>query len=71
MFLNGAGIVREQTVVVAVFCAVLLPLKIWAVGQWGLLAVPLSTALVLLLTHLSAYGYLYLPKIQSLVSLDK
>ena len=68
MFLNGAGIVREQTVVVAVFCTVLLPLKIWAVGQWGLLAVPLSAALVYLLTHLLAYGYVYLPTIQSIAT---
>ena len=66
MFLNGAGVVREQTVVVVVFCAVLLPLKVWAVGQWGLIAVPLCTALVYLLTHLIAYGYVFLPKIQSI-----
>ena len=66
MFLNGAGIVREQTVVVLVFCALLLPFKVWAVGQWGLIAVPLCTAGVFLLTHLTAYGYVFLPKIQSI-----
>lgn len=71
MFLNGAGVVREQTVVVVVFCALLLPLKVWAVGQWGLMAVPLCTALVFLLTHFTAYGYVYMPKIQSILALDK
>ena len=52
--------------VVVVFCTVLLPLKVWAVGQCGLIAVPLCTALVYLLTHLIAYGYVFLPKIQSI-----
>lgn len=66
MFLNGAGVVREQTVVVVVFCALLLPLKVWAVGQWGLVAIPLTTAIVYLFTHLIAYGFVYLPKIQSI-----
>lgn len=36
MFLNGMGIVRLQVVIASIYVAVSLPLKFWAIQQWGL-----------------------------------
>ena len=36
MFLNGLGIVRLQAIIACVYVAVSLPLKFWAIQQWGL-----------------------------------
>lgn len=34
-YLNGSGVVREQFIVVTIFCLVALPLKAWATVQYG------------------------------------
>ena len=64
MFLNGVQVVRQQVVVVAVFCAVVLPLKILGIGEAGLIAIPLSTTVVYALTHIYFYGFVFYPRIK-------
>ena len=65
MFLNGTRIVREQVVVVSFFSLILLPLKIYWVKELGLIAIPVTTVIVYLITHATAYGYFFWPKIRS------
>ncbi|MFZ4478909.1 MAG: lipopolysaccharide biosynthesis protein [Rhodoferax sp.] len=68
MFLNGVQVVRQQVVVVAVFCAVVLPLKIFGINSAGLIAIPLSTALAYALTHVYFYGFVFYPRIKSILT---
>ena len=68
MFLNGMQVVRQQVVVAVVFCILLLPLKLFGVNQVGLIAIPLSTIVVYALTHLYFYGFVFYPRIKSLLT---
>jgi hypothetical protein len=65
MFLNGLHIVRQQVIVVTIFCALVLPLKIMGASQIGLLAIPLVAITVYAATHVFFYGFLFLPQIKS------
>lgn len=65
MFLNGLHIVRQQVIVVTIFCTLVLPLKILGVGQIGLIAIPLATITVYAVTHVLFYGFVFLPQIRS------
>ena len=68
MFLNGMQIVRQQVIVVAVFCMLALPLKIWGVASLGLIAIPLVTTVVYALTHIYFYGFAFYPTIKSFMT---
>jgi O-antigen/teichoic acid export membrane protein len=68
MFLNGMQIVRQQVIVVAAFCVLALPLKIWGVGSLGLVAIPLVTTLVYAVTHIYFYGFVFYPTIKSFMT---
>jgi hypothetical protein len=68
MFLNGMQIVRQQVIVVAVFCMLALPLKIWGVASLGLIAIPLVTTVVYALTHIYFYGFAIYPTIKSFMT---
>ena len=71
MFLNGVQVVRQQVVVVAVFCAVVLPLKIIGINQAGLIAIPLSTVMVYALTHIYFYGFVFYQRIRSFLAIPE
>lgn len=68
MFLNGVQVVRQQVIVVAVFCALVLPLKIVGVEQIGLVAIPLAAVIAYALTHIYFYGFVFYPKIKSFMT---
>jgi len=68
MFLNGVRVVREQVIVVMLFCAVVLPLKILGINQLGLIAIPAAAVLVYALTHIYFYGFAFYPRIRSAVT---
>ncbi len=68
MFLNGIHVVRQQVVVVTLFCVLVLPLKIVGIGQFGLIAIPLAAVLVYSLTHIYFYGFVFYSKIRSFVT---
>jgi O-antigen/teichoic acid export membrane protein len=65
MFLNGLHIVRQQVIVVIIFCILVLPLKILGAGQIGLIAIPLVAITVYAVTHVLFYGFVFLPQIRS------
>lgn len=65
MFLNGLHIVRQQVIVVAIFCMLVLPLKIMGAAQFGLVAIPLVAIAVYASTHVLFYGFVFLPQIRS------
>jgi O-antigen/teichoic acid export membrane protein len=51
-YLNGCGIVKEQVFVVLLFCAVVLPLKLWlgsSLGAAGLLAASIGAYVVVII----------------------
>ncbi len=68
MFLNGIQVVRQQVVVVVLFCVLVLPLKIVGIAQFGLIAIPVAAVLVYALTHVYFYGFVFYPKIKSFVT---
>ena len=68
MFLNGIQVVRQQVVVVVLFCVLVLPLKIAGIAQFGLIAIPVAAVLVYALTHVYFYGFVFYPKIKSFVT---
>jgi O-antigen/teichoic acid export membrane protein len=68
MFLNGVHLIRQQVVVVVLFCAFVLPLKIVGIHQVGLIAIPLAAVLVYATTHLYFYGLVYYSRIRSIVT---
>jgi O-antigen/teichoic acid export membrane protein len=70
MFLNGVQVVKQQVIVVSVFCILVLPLKIWGVGSAGLIAIPLATIAVYALTHIYFYGFVFYPKIKSFITVS-
>ena len=57
MFLNGVQVVRQQVIVVATFCVLVLPLKIVGIERVGLIAIPLAAVAVYALTHIYFYGF--------------
>ena len=70
MFLNGVQVVKQQVIVVAVFCIFVLPLKIWGIGLLGLVAIPLAAIGVYALTHIYFYGFVFYPKIKSFMTIS-
>jgi len=68
MFLNGVHVIRQQVVVVVLFCVVVLPLKIIGINQVGLIAIPLAAVLVYAATHLYFYGLVYYSGIKAIVT---
>ena len=59
VYLNGCGIVREQVVVVVLFCALVLPLKLWFGSRFGipgLLGGAIGTYLVVIV---GLYGFVF------------
>lgn len=71
MFLNGVQVVRPQVIVVAVFCALVLPLKIIGVELIGLIAIPLATVVVYVATLVCFYGFVFFEEIKSFVNNSK
>lgn len=59
MYLNGAGIVREQVVVVFVFCIVALPLKIISAVHIGAAGLVAATIVAYILTNVGLYTTLF------------
>lgn len=59
IYLNGAGIVREQVVVVMCFCAVALPLKVFATLEAGATGLVSATIVAYLATNIALYTTLY------------
>ncbi|MDD2883274.1 MAG: oligosaccharide flippase family protein [Rhodoferax sp.] len=70
MFLNGVQVVKQQVIVVSVFCILVLPLKIWGVSSLGLIAIPLVTMLVYASTHIYFYGFVFYSKIKSFMTIS-
>lgn len=70
MFLNGVQVVKQQVIVVSVFCVLVLPLKIWGVSSAGLIAIPLATMSAYALTHIYFYGFVFYPKIKSFMTIS-
>lgn len=68
MFLNGVQVVRQQVIVVAAFCVLVLPLKIIGIERVGLIAIPLAAIAVYALTHVYFYGFVFYPKIKSFMT---
>lgn len=68
MFLNGVQVVRQQVIVVAVFCVLVLPLKIVGIEWVGLIAIPLAAVMAYALTHIYFYGFVFYPKIKSFMT---
>lgn len=68
MFLNGVKVVRQQVMVVSVFCILVLPLKIWGIGLLGLVAIPLAATGIYAMTHIYFYGFVFYPKIKSFMT---
>ncbi|MHB8773181.1 MAG: lipopolysaccharide biosynthesis protein [Syntrophales bacterium] len=68
MFLNGMHIVRPQVVVVVLFCALTLPLKIIGVHQWGIALIPLTTVVVYAFVHIAFYGFFFRGTLKSLIA---
>ncbi len=68
MFLNGMQIVRPQVVVVVLFCALTLPVKILGVHQGGLTVIPLATVIVYASIHLFFYGWYFRRTLKSLLA---
>ena len=68
MFLNGVQVVRQQVIVVAAFCAIVLPLKIVGIDRFGLVAIPLAAVLAYSLTHIYFYGFVFYSRIRSFVT---
>lgn len=64
-YLNGAGIVREQVAVVLIFCAVALPLKIFAVANAGAPGLVAATIVAYLFIVVGLYSTVYRQKILS------
>jgi O-antigen/teichoic acid export membrane protein len=67
MFLNGMQIVRQQVIVVILFCLLTLPLKIIGIHYWGVVFIPLTTLIVYSFTHIYFYGFLFRSSIKSLI----
>lgn len=58
-YLNGTGIIREQMVVVLVFCVLALPAKVFATMHWGAIGLVTATVVVYAITHIGLYGTVY------------
>jgi O-antigen/teichoic acid export membrane protein len=59
MFLNGMQIVKQQVIVVMLFCILTLPLKIIGVNYFGVIFIPLTTLIVYSLIHVYFYGFVF------------
>ena len=69
MFLNGMQIVRQQVVVVVLFCTLTLPLKIIGVQNFGeVVIIPLTTVLVYSTIHVYFYGFFFRNTIKSSIT---
>jgi O-antigen/teichoic acid export membrane protein len=68
MFLNGTGVVKQQISVVMLFVVLLLPLKLLLVGGVGLIAIPLTTIVAYIISHVGLYGFVFLPEIKQKIS---
>ncbi len=68
MFLNGMQIVRQQVIVVMLFCFFTLPIKIIGIHYLGEIVIPLTTLIVYSLIHIAFYGFLFRNPIKSLIT---
>lgn len=68
MFLNGMQIVRQQVIVVILFCFLTLPLKMIGIHFFGEIFIPLTTLMVYSLIHIYFYGWLFRHHIESLIN---
>lgn len=64
MFLNGAGVVRQQVIAVAVFILIVLPLKIGLVSMIGIIAIPVSTIIAYVIANTCVYGVFCLKEVK-------
>jgi O-antigen/teichoic acid export membrane protein len=69
-YLNGTGIVREQMIVVLVFCVLALPAKVFATLYAGATGLVLATAFAYAVSHIGLYGTVYLHRILAPLSHD-
>lgn len=70
MFLNGMQIVRQQVIVVILFCFLTLPLKMAGIGYFGVIFIPFTTLAVYAVIHIYFYGFRFRSHIQSLIDKD-
>lgn len=68
MFLNGMQIVRQQIIVVTLFCFLTLPLKILGIDDFGVIFIPFTTLTVYSLIHVYFYGLFFRRHIQSFIT---
>ena len=68
MFLNGAGIVKRQMIVVCTFIAIVLPLKFLLTNFLGLIGIPIAAILAYLVINAYFYGFLFFPDIKEKIS---
>jgi len=64
MFLNGAGIVKRQMIVVCTFIALVLPLKFVLTDLLGLIGIPIAAILAYVVINAYFYGFLFFPDIK-------
>jgi O-antigen/teichoic acid export membrane protein len=69
-YLNGTGIIREQTVVVLAFCVMALPAKVFATMHWGATGLVAATVVAYAITHIGLYGTVYRRRILAPVRYD-
>ena len=63
IYLNGIGILREQIIVVFLFCTIVLPMKILAAIHAGAAGLVFATAVVYAVVAIGMYGGIYRKKI--------
>jgi O-antigen/teichoic acid export membrane protein len=71
MFLNGMNIVKQQVMVVSIFCLLVLPLKVIGASEIGLIAIPVAAILTYALTHGLMYGVVFLPQLRSTLKVGR
>jgi O-antigen/teichoic acid export membrane protein len=64
-YLNGAGIVREQVIVVTVFCTIALPAKVWAAQTFGATGMVTATTLVYLTIVVGLYATVFRARVMA------
>ena len=64
IFLNGAGIIRQQVVSVILFVILAFPMKIIMIRYFDLFGIMLATVVAYLVSHVFTYYFLYLEDIK-------
>lgn len=67
MFLNGAGIIKQQAVAVLLFVIIALPLKIFMTDYFDLFGLVVVTVVAYVVSHFFTYCYLYFNEIKNIL----